>query len=883
MKPVETEMGNTNVSTKSRLTAAAVAMLSLGLMLTGGCSSQKLVDAFVQIVPGNTTVGTGATFTMYTSASPSGVTWAITKATGCTGNACGTLSGATDTSVVYSAPVSISGSTMSVTITATSKTDSSISASQTLTVYPVSVQLTGPSNTTVIPLTTALFNASVPGDLSNSGVTWTVTGSSCAGSTEGCGSFRGATPTQATYLAPPAPQFENVTVTATSIYAPGESASITLGIPKLAIYVYTPTVLPAAIAGQPYSATIQIVGNTPPYTFSYANLPSWITPTAGPQSITLTGTPPAGTQGSAYPTITVTDSETPIPTVSGQPFALTTYPAAPTGNNLLTGSYAFFATGWTDGTSVQTTYNGIEYIGSFTADGNGNITGGELDINDPNTGITSYATLGGTYDLQYGVDGSGNPVPGYQTGYITLVPPGKPPFPITLAVSLSSLQNGVATQGHFVEFDDTTGIGANVTVNSSGIRAQGSMALQSTGVLNTGNKSPFTGSYAFGMAGYSAVSDTTVTCYGVHTCGPISLAGSMVFGDAGAISSGIEDVTVAENNGSSIALSGSVASAGNTDASGRTTASIMAAANANMPDWPSNFAIYAVNPQNFYFMSIDPYSTNTLIGGRAQQQNLADIASNPFSSTLPLLLYGNVTSTTSFSTKGPNGQIRVEVQLLQPAPTSATAGKLSGFQWVNASGTYTANGGQPGAVGAFNYTVAPATGRVTTSTTAEPYLYLVDTNQGFGTQYSTANNTAAGLFEFQPQTATALNPGFYSYYVYNGTSQVAPMETGILQIPSGGVPSNGTTVTIPSGTDYTSFGTLANVYQAGEPILFTGPITGTLTESAGMFNQKQIILPGLMQGCGQQTPQGAGWVISPTSFVCAPGGGSFAGVHLFQQ
>ena len=374
---------------------------------------------------------------MYTSASPKGVTWAISKSTGCTGNACGTLSGATDTSVVYNAPVSMSGSTMSVTITATSKTDSSISASQTLTVYPVSVQLTGPSNTTVVPLTTALFTASVPGDLSNSGVTWTVTGSTCAGSTEGCGSFRGATPTQATFLAPPAPQFENVTVTATSIYAPGESASITLGIPKLAIYVYSPTVLPAAIAGKPYSATIQVVGNTPPYTFSFANLPSWITPTTGPQSITFAGTPPAGTQGTAYPTITVTDSETPNPTVSGQPFALTTYPAAATGNSLLAGSYAFFATGWTDGTSVQTTYNGIEYIGSFTADGNGNITGGELDINDPNTGITSYATLGGTYDLQYGVDGSGNPVPGYQTGFITLVPPGKPPFPITLAVSLS--------------------------------------------------------------------------------------------------------------------------------------------------------------------------------------------------------------------------------------------------------------------------------------------------------------------------------------------------------------------------------------------------------------------------------------------------------------
>ena len=103
-------MGNTNVSPKGRLVAVVVAMLSLGLMLTGGCSSPKLVDAFVTIVPGNTTVGTGATFTMYTAASPSGVTWAISKTTGCTGTACGTLSGATDTSVVYNAPVSMSGS-----------------------------------------------------------------------------------------------------------------------------------------------------------------------------------------------------------------------------------------------------------------------------------------------------------------------------------------------------------------------------------------------------------------------------------------------------------------------------------------------------------------------------------------------------------------------------------------------------------------------------------------------------------------------------------------------------------------------------------------------------------------------------------------------------
>jgi len=885
-------MCNTSISRGvcRRFTACAIVALSFGLTLVTGCSNKTVPNAFATIVPGNTMVGTGTTFVMFAGASPTGVTWSISNGTGCPTSGCGTLTGATATSVNYVAPVSMPGSIMSVTVKATSTTNSSISASETLTVYPVSVHINGPSNTTVIPLTTTPITATVPGDLTGQGVTWSITGSACAGTTEGCGTFRGSTPTQVTYVAPPAPQFETITVTATSVYAPGESASITLSVPKLAIYVYTPTVLPAATAGQPYSATIQVVGNTPPYTFTFSNLPSWVTATTGPQLVIFSGTPPAGTQGTAYPTITVSDSTTPNPTISGQPFAITTYPAAATGNGLLAGSYAFFGTGWTDGTSVQTTYNGIEYIGSFTADGNGNITGGELDVNSPTAGLTSYASLGGTYNVQYGNDSHGNPVQGTQTGIVTLVPEGKPPLPITLAVSLGSIQGGVATVGHFVEFDDSTGVGANVTPNSSGIRAQGSLARQSTLALNS-TTSPISGPYAFGMAGYSAVSAVTPTvngavqlgnCFSVHTCGPISLAGSMIFGIGGTVSSGIEDVMVAENNGSAIALSGSLTNSGNTDGSGRVTASITAAANANMPSWPSNFVMYAVNPQTFYFMSIDPYSTNSLIAGTAMQQNLADIASAPFSSTQPIVLYGNLTSTTSFSTKGPNGQIRVELQLLQPSPSSVTAGTMSGFQWVNASGTYTATA-TPGTVGNFSYTVSPNTGRVAVSTTGEPYLYLVDTNQGFGTQYSTANNVAPGLFQFQPQTATSLNPGNYTYYIFNGTSQLAPMETGVLEIPSGDVPADGSTVAVTGGQDYTAFGAAANVYVAGENILYSGPISGTLSQTSGLFSKSTIILPGTMQGCGQQTPQGGGWVISSTSFVCAPGGGSFAGIHVFQQ
>ncbi len=99
-----------------------------------------------------------------------------------------------------------------------------------------------------------------------------------------------------------------------------------------------------------------------------------------------------------------------------------------------------YATGWTDGTAVGSTLKGVAYIGSFTADGNGNITAGELDVNSPTDGLTSYASLSGSYNVQYG---SGNVAS--QTGLITLIPAGKPPLPLTLAVSLAGIQSGSTT------------------------------------------------------------------------------------------------------------------------------------------------------------------------------------------------------------------------------------------------------------------------------------------------------------------------------------------------------------------------------------------------------------------------------------------------------
>jgi hypothetical protein len=566
----------------------------------------------------------------------------------------------------------------------------------------------------------------------------------------------------------------------------------------------------------------------------------------------------------------------------GQSFALTTYPAAATGNGLLAGSYAFYGSGWIDGSTIANTINAIAYIGSFTADGQGNIVGGEMDVSGP-TGVTSYTSLAGTYNVQYGTDGNGKPLPGSQTGVVTLIPAGKPPLPITLAISLGSIQNNVATAGHFVEFDDTTGLGGTQNANSSSARVQGALALQSASALNS-TSNPLTGPYAFGMTGVSAVNDFNFSCLGTaKTCGPISLAGSMVLDPSGNVTSGLEDVQVSEVSTGSIALSGALANSGNTDSSGRVTGSIVAPASANLVDWPSDFAVYVINPQSFYIMSLDSYVTKSQIIGTGMQQNLADIANAPFSATQPLILYGNLTSSTAFSSKGWNGQVRSELQLFQPAPSSATAGTMGGgLQWINASGTYTSTA-TPGTVGSFTYTVDPVSGRVAVSTTGEPNLYLVDTNLGYGTQHGAGSVPA--LFQFQPRTATTLNGGAYSYWVIPTSSVSAPYETGILQAPATGIPGDGSTVTLLTGQDYTVFAANGNAYQSstGETMLYNGPVTGTVSQTAGMFSKSAILLPGTMQGCGQQIPQGAGWVVTPTEFICTPGGGSYGDIHIFQQ
>jgi len=916
--------------------------ISLGLISAVGCGSGSApAKAFVTIVPGPTQVGVGGSLQIFAEATPSSVTWTLTPGTGCSGSGCGTLTDVAAASVTYVSPSTLAGSSATFTVTATSIADPSLSSTVTYTIFPVAVQITGPATSVVQPLTSAGFTAAVAGDPTTNGVTWSVSGANCSGNGlayTNCGTLTNVTTSSVTYNAPAAPVQETILLTATSVQFGNATQSYAITVPKLNIFLYTPSTLPAAVAGEPYTATVQLTGNTPPYTFTATNLPSWATLTPAPPasgtSFTISGTPPVGTQGASFILINIADSGSPQASAS-KDFTLAVYPAAATGNNLLNGSYAFYASGWLDttgtGSNSDTAYNGLAYIGSFTADGNGNITDGELDVNNFQTGLTSYSTLSGNYNIQYATAANGSLLAGFQTGYITLLPPGNVK-PITLAVTFRGIQHtaglpistDVAKFGDFIEFDDTTGIGVPVTANSSGQRVSGTLALQQPSAALSQAASPFNGSFAFGMNGNTSAASTTpptgTTNYDVcfetapPSCGPVSLAGVFDIASNGVISNGEEDVMVASNYfaASANSLNGTVAGGGATDASGRMTASIVdsqkyavtVSSTSVTTAWPSDFIMYAIDSEHFYFMSSDNYQNYaTIIGTSTMQQPTVTTGSAPLSATNPMALISTTTSTQYFTNgSGPNGKVRDQIQVFQPvlgaSGCTSTQYGLSGPQYQDLSGTITT--AAVGSVGNYCNTLS-ANGRLQPAANStgegEPIIYLYDTNTGYGTQWNTGSGP--GMWMVLNRTSSSLNAGNYSGALANATSIVGPLEVMELTLPKG-VPT-GTTAAgaVPfTGTDFSQFSSVAGEYTSSGGVTFTGPVTGTMANNTsstvngvtytGIFPQKfgtagnpAIIFnqQNEYQGC----IDGFGFVISPTSFVCFSTVDEFPTAHLFQQ
>jgi len=149
------------------------------------------------------------TATVANDSANAGVTWAISSGGGSL-SATSALSGV---AITYTAASPVTGT--SAVLIATSKTNVSISASVSITLTPISVSAVSPATVTLNGGGTQQFAATVTADSSNSGVTWSVSPSTGAGTISSGG----------LYTAPAVVTVLSASITATSVKDPTKTSA----------------------------------------------------------------------------------------------------------------------------------------------------------------------------------------------------------------------------------------------------------------------------------------------------------------------------------------------------------------------------------------------------------------------------------------------------------------------------------------------------------------------------------------------------------------------------------------------------------------------------------------------------------------------------------
>ena len=400
-------------------------------------------------------------------------------------------------------PTSTGPSTAQVTVTDGSSPVNTQTGPVTLTVNPATATLTlgNPPVATVqtpytgtIPVTggTAPYNCTINSGTLPAGLTL---GAHCAitGTPTSVGS-------------------STVNVTATDSATPTHgttTGNVTVTVQALSPLTLTGS-LPNAIVGVAYSQTLTAAGGLPPYTYA-------ITAGALPAGLTLSttgvisGTPT--TAGASSFTVTATDSQT-TPAHASLPLVLlVAYPTTPN-DSLLKGPYAFLFQGYDDVLLGVLDYQ-TATIGSFTADGTGILTAGELDANhqSSNPAGTTIATntLIGTYTI--GTDDRGT------LTIATLAADGTVAANNTYAIAVKAPVSPatITPQGSMIEVDGITILGQ---------RGSGTFLAQTASAFATG----LTGSYAFGVSGDTPCLVACTVNLGV---GPVATVGQFTTGTGG--------------------------------------------------------------------------------------------------------------------------------------------------------------------------------------------------------------------------------------------------------------------------------------------------------------------------------------------------------------
>ena len=510
----------------------------------------------VSVAPATAEVVAGSDYQFTATVSGStnqSVTWSVTGK-GCSGVACGTIT----STGFYGAPGSVPTPDQ-VTVTASSVADTSKSGSATVTILPPVAVTISPSRTQVVTGSRQQFTATVTGT-TNTSVSWSLTGSGCSGSACGTISASGL------YTAPGAiPHPPQVTVKATSDADSTKSASAIVTIIPSVVVSISPTNAVVAIDGQQqFRATVAGSNNT---------AVDWSISGAACSGSSCGNITSGGlyTAPSTVPTLaTIIVKATSQIDVSQSASAVVTIVANQ--NSKLHGQYAFEFTGF----DLRGVY---QAVGSFTADGNGNITSGKEDVNQTLAPVTDLS-FNGVYQVS-----------GDNRGTLTFSSSnGTQTFRFAL--------NSEGSNGRFIEFDD------------SGIRGSGVFEAQDT---TASTVTALNGPYVLSLAG----SDNNGARIGALAIFDFDGLGDIVGGSMDVNDGGTVLPTLASFQGIY-----------RVDSTGR---GILDLSIPGFAGGALQFAYYVVSANELFLVSTNPLSSsNPILGGTAELQSGAPYLASAF-------------------------------------------------------------------------------------------------------------------------------------------------------------------------------------------------------------------------------------------------------------
>ena len=413
---------------------------------------------------------------------------------------------------------------------------------------------------------------------------------------------------------PTTPVTATLTITATDSSNPAgtTTGAVVVTVQPLPALTFTGS-LPNAVVNVAYTQTLHASGGVAPYTYALTAgaLPAGVTLSG---SGVISGTPTA--VGAYSFTATAIDSEGTPQTASLPLVLLVTY--ATTANDAeLQGPYAFLFQGYDDVAAGLFAYQ-TATAGSFTADGTGVVSNGELDSNHQGSNpagatIVSNGFLG-TYTL--GADNRG------LLTLTTLNANGTVGRTSTYAISVKAPVAPATTtaQGSLIEFDSN---------QLAGTKGSGTLLQQTAASFTTG----LTGSYAFGVGG-----DTPClpTCTVGIVAGPAAAVGQ--FSVAAGALTGTSDANIASVKYVSEQVAGSYSAA---DSNGRVQLT-MTTAGTPATLYPADYALYMVDASHAFLLSTDKHSAAILLAGSAQSQTVASF--NAANLAGPFIGYENAAS-----------------------------------------------------------------------------------------------------------------------------------------------------------------------------------------------------------------------------------------------